>query len=460
MMFWIMLPCNLMVLLIMHFSLQGLGKADGMMILGVKVPVTHHGDLRVHEIVEEYAVKFKKLFWPFMFLQLLGYPLRGWISISLMWTFLYLAIVIGGYSYCIEYYAKKLRTLKKETGWLKDQGHVLNIDTEVCRLQKTFPVSRKWFLLPLFVIMLCTYQTWTLRNEAMFMLVFIIVLSVFLAGITIYEIFIRTASAAHSENTEINLALNKAYKCAWSKYGVGISFSSLLYLPLLLFVEEGQWHGTLYLVVVIGIVVISTVVSLVPMLVIHNNLKKLSAKLLQAQLEELYVDDDEYWTTFGYNNPYDRKVFVQKRIGIGTTINMATTGGKAFMYGLYAFIALTVIWCIVICIPVDFDTVSMTSKEDYFEIGIWGDTCEIYLEEIVSVSYLETFPKSYKKNGSSTSRMKTGTFSVTDYGTSQVYMMVEVPLYIVVELEDESYVFLNGGDEETTRGYYEMLYKD
>lgn len=58
----------------------------------------------------------------------------------------------------------------------------------------------------------------------------------------------------------------------------------------------------------------------------------------------LYTDDDEYWkngTT--YNYPNGRSILVTKRMGIATTINIATKTGKSIYYGLFVFVALLLI---------------------------------------------------------------------------------------------------------------------
>ncbi|WP_370511309.1 DUF5808 domain-containing protein [Paenibacillus odorifer] len=58
----------------------------------------------------------------------------------------------------------------------------------------------------------------------------------------------------------------------------------------------------------------------------------------------IYTDDDEYWkngTT--YNYPNDRSILVTKRMGIATTINIATKTGKSIYYGLFVFVAVLLI---------------------------------------------------------------------------------------------------------------------
>lgn len=457
MMFWLMLPSNIFVLLILHFTSKGAGKPNGNIILGVKIPTIYLKDERVQTIVKEYEVKYKSIFWVLLLVQVVGYPIRQWVSVSLLWIYADIALMVGGYTYYIEYYARKLRALKKAEGWTQGDGHILNIDMEVSRLKNTFPVSRSWFLIPLAIILLLSLGEIQTLNNTIKLGMMAIVLVEYAAGIILYEIFIRVATMTYSNNTDINIALNKAYKSAWSKYCVFVSYISLLFLPLVYVVDGKNEYSTIFTIYLITIVVLSTMLSIIPMMMIHRNLKKLNTKLLGAEVEEYYIDDDEYWTAFAYNNPYDKKTWVSKRIGIGMTMNMATIGGKIFAYITAIIIVGTIVWSMWITIPIDFDTIAIEETTESYEVGVWGDTYEFLKEDIVSVELLEELPRAYRNVGSSTERMRTGTFSVKGYGQSVVYAMNDVPLYIVVELEDGSYVFLNGEDVETTREYYEGM---
>ena len=52
-------------------------------------------------------------------------------------------------------------------------------------------------------------------------------------------------------------------------------------------------------------------------------------KVLRLQSEEVCTDDDIYWIGgIFYNNPNDGKIMVEKRIGIGMTVNIGTLAGK------------------------------------------------------------------------------------------------------------------------------------
>ena len=55
-------------------------------------------------------------------------------------------------------------------------------------------------------------------------------------------------------------------------------------------------------------------------------------------------DDDSFWILgFIYNNPNDPSLFVQKRFGVGWTINVASTKGKLFFASPFILIIISLV---------------------------------------------------------------------------------------------------------------------
>lgn len=73
-------------------------------------------------------------------------------------------------------------------------------------------------------------------------------------------------------------------------------------------------------------------------------------KLLMED-EQYYVDpdDDEKWLLgMIYYNKEDPSVFVEKRFGIGTTLNMARWQAWAFVGGILLFLIATIVWSVML----------------------------------------------------------------------------------------------------------------
>ena len=143
-----------------------------------------------------------------------------------------------------------------------------------------------------------------------------------------------------------------------------------------------------------------------------------------------------------YYNPYDRNVFVEKRVGIGVTVNMATFAGKVF-----SFIMLLVIIGVVVLgikmIPVDFGEIEIhdTGKIIRIEAPLYDE--DIKVKDIVSIKMIDKLPNAVKVNGVGTDRISLGAYRVKGYGNSGVYVKRSIRAVLVIELKSGKYVFLN-----------------
>jgi len=179
-------------------------------------------------------------------------------------------------------------------------------------------------------------------------------------------------------------------------------------------------------------------------------------KLLESAQSPFYVDDDYYWQGSFYNNPNDSRPMVEKRIGYGYTINVATTKGKIVKYSILLGIPVFLLALFLMLFRLD------TGK---FEMIITGNQVSIHapmygyefpLSDIKSVTTINTLPSGYRTNGAATGKYNLGNFSLSGYGASKMYVYKEHPPYIVLELPN-LYIFFNSKDSEQTRGLYELL---
>ncbi len=305
MLFWIFLVTNMFTLLILHITMRESMSAGENNILTVKIPRIHFKDERVKAIIERYEKSRKKILWIFLLLQIVGYPIREYFSLTMLWFYIYIFAMIYVYTVNLNRYANQLKELKKTEGW----------------------------------------------GEAK---------------------------------------------------------------------EERE-------------------------------------KRLNPNEERLYVDDEEYWTRFMYCNPHDKRLLVPAKVGSSLTINLGRTAGKIVMLGIGGVTIAVIIWSIVVAIPIDFAVPTMTLQDDIIIIDGIDDTLQIEKEEIESVQLITEIPSTYKRKGSATERVKSGKFRVKEKGEARLEVMVKVPLYIELELTDDTYVYFNGQTEEITENYFEQI---
>lgn len=171
----------------------------------------------------------------------------------------------------------------------------------------------------------------------------------------------------------------------------------------------------------------------------------------------IFYDDDEYWGCFFYNNPNDSSMMVETRNGIGTTVNIGSKAGKAFIIGVSIFTLAILLFSFILIIKLDNASFSLNITNNTtakIEAPLYD--IEFNLDDIESIDRISKLPKGIRTNGSSTNRIKLGNFKFEEYGTSKVYVHNNINDIIVIKLSDK-YIFLNGETYKETEEYYNIL---
>lgn len=139
---------------------------------------------------------------------------------------------------------------------------------------------------------------------------------------------------------------SRRFREVWSNFLFWMTIATQLlisFLVLLSFFGSG-WNGV-WMVIPI---VLFLIFSLGGTLYLTFKYGQAGEKLLTED-EQYYVDpdDDEKWLLgMIYYNKEDPSVFVEKRFGIGTTLNMARWQAWAFVGGILAFLVATIVWSV------------------------------------------------------------------------------------------------------------------
>lgn len=182
-------------------------------------------------------------------------------------------------------------------------------------------------------------------------------------------------------------------------------------------------------------------------------------KLLNHATEPIYVDGDECWINGYYYNPEDGKTTVEKRFGIGTTVNLATKGGKWTIYGTFLFISVIIVPLLIMFFRMDFIPFQMIVGENEIMIDAPAYDYEFDPSDIKEVTLTQTLPKDgTRTNGAATSSYYLGNFRFDEYGSTKAYIYLEYPPYIVIRTEEKTILF-NTKSADRTKEYYELLVK-
>jgi len=166
-------------------------------------------------------------------------------------------------------------------------------------------------------------------------------------------------------------------------------------------------------------------------------------------------EDHWIWGMF-YYNPKDPRVWVDKRLGIGTTTNIATKPGKICC--IIAVLAL--IWIPFMCgwmILEDFTPMHLSMKEDTLVCSHVKDSYKIPIDQIKEVQIMDTLPEDrVKRNGTATDYMEKGKFACDEYGVIYEFLRSENSFYLLIKTSERTYI-INGFDDNETMEIYQAI---
>jgi uncharacterized membrane protein len=139
----------------------------------------------------------------------------------------------------------------------------------------------------------------------------------------------------------------------------------------------------------------------------------------ERQSIEIDTDESQFWVKGYYYNPNDKRVWVEKRFGIGTTTNMASWLGKL----TYVFLATIIIGTIALSIflmPLDFGSVYLEVKNNVVFINAPMRNDSFSLADIQDIKQVKYLPKMSKRNGGDSDNFYVGSFHVQGYNNCSV----------------------------------------
>jgi len=174
-------------------------------------------------------------------------------------------------------------------------------------------------------------------------------------------------------------------------------------------------------------------------------------------LRKKFSDEDQYWATGNYNNPNDKRVWVEKRIGFGATVNMASKFGKLTNVFLFILVIGTIVLAKFV-MPLDFGAVEFKIIDNTAYINAPMNSDSFSLNDIQEVKQIANLPKVSKRNGGDSDIFFVGSFTVQGYGNCSVYVHRNNSPYLVISLSDRTVIF-NGDTPEKTNEFYSLLTK-
>ena len=168
-------------------------------------------------------------------------------------------------------------------------------------------------------------------------------------------------------------------------------------------------------------------------------------------------DDDRYWIGgLLYNNPKDKHTMVSQRVGMGTTINIATKAGKVW-WGVTVVVMLSLPVLLGWLIFEEFTPISLSIKEDEVHANHLKLEYELPMEEIENLELIDELPKLTKAVGSAMENLAKGSFRIKGTGEKCIlFLNPQNEKFLRFEIDGQVY-YMSGATDEQTQQIYEKL---
>ena len=360
-------------------------------------------------------------------------PVSLGLSLTLMLVYADLVIVLPLLPYvgC----NRDLKALKARRGWRGERGERGTVTVDLAAAaQPVKELSFAHFLPPL--VLSLAPAVWELAmGEAvagLFMLLFpaCIVLFYFL-----YRYAFRRRSEVVDDDTDLTETLTRLRRQYWRRTWLWVSWSMALFAWCM----ELAFYFPLAGSAGVGVLIL---VMLIACLRLEFGLRRAQEKLTAGSGTGWYVDEDDKWLWgLFYYDPHDRRLMVNDRVGINTTVNLARRGGQVIMglcAALLIFMPLMGVWIM----GEEEAPVELVLTQDALTASHSGSRYQIGLDEIRSIELLHDLPDGLRRvAGTGMDTVLKGRFTSQDWGSLELCLDPRTgPWLLVTTAEGERYL--------------------
>ena len=463
--FVIFLFADLMVVLMCKFSY---GKRDTYiegMLMGVHIPQEEVDN----EEVQSICLRSRKIWNRFHQVNLaLGALVCGlcffrfevFLIVWMVWLSVYLILVW----FLVTIPHKQMYQLKIKNHWInQNTRNRVCVDTALAALSKKMAFSWKWHLPAAAVILLS--GLWFLNGngqgdlDGTEWILFAASMGVTMVFGGFHLWVIKRQNIVYSGNTEVNFAVNRAVKRAWSGGLIAagyINVVSWIFLEVRLL--SRQWLSGMDYAVYGGIQLLAAMAFLLPVLCIHRT----KQKILAQDAQPITIDDDEFWKNGWYNNPYDTRLMVPDRMcGMNYSFNMAKPASWLIYGGTVVLLAGTILWVAVVMIQLSTAETSFSLENGRACFKAAGYEYEFTPDEVEGLELLSKLPEEnfMKTNGGATADYDFGHFRGSKTGKCMMFLRTGYEPILKVTLPD-MVIFANSREEGTAEQWYRLIQEE
>lgn len=455
----IMAVCFLPCLLMMYGFLYMEGKQKGNILLGV----TLWPGADKEEAVAAVRKRFKREMHLFLLISVVLFALTCipsrdsvFFSLQLLW----LVFIIVVFFLPVAWGNRRMKIIKRERKAAETENttesHKVYVDVKAAAMPREKP-----FLKPSLAGMLCAlipvaaevfleersfYGWWT---EGFLVTMFLV--GVLCLCIQYYFWHLRTDVVSYRSEVNIQLARGRQYQ--WSRFFCIMIWCNTLFTLVL-------WYGmhepkqSFYWI--FGGTLLYMLVTMAAAFVAERNVRRIYGKY--AEEPGMQVEEDDYWICgMFYYNKNDKRFMVNRRVGMGTTINMAKTSGKVFCGIVLVGTFVLVLWSAGLILAEDFVPISLKVADQAVISGQYKEEYRIPLEDIETVELVEELPSMSKRVGSAMDSMLKGSFLDEEYQSCKVCVRRQEPPFVKLVTEDGMIYYFNDEEPEVTEEVYEKI---
>ena len=408
--------------------------------LGVTLPQEAHEDEEVKKIL---AVFTKESWIVCLAIVMLGvvFMFVGGISVMMtLWGIWIMICIVGPY---VPYFRAhmRLKQIKQQRGWIKPKAAV-SVDTSAISYRKWLS---PWLFVP--AVLLCLVPLLDKRDFWQLSLLYAVMCGMCWLG---YRYLYRNKAEMVDADSELTKALTSVRRYNWGKVWLMTAYCMAGYCI-------AQYLGRKSMPLSIGLFMIVTLAVCVFALRIEMTTRRMQETLTKGSGGEWYVDDDEYWIGgIIYYNPNDTRFLINQRVGVNSSINLATVPGKImgfFAVAVLAFLPFMGVW---------FDamgnsTINVEIKEQTLIASNGMSSYKIDMEDIQEVILLDELPENLQREmGTGLPTLLKGKFSSSQYGAMTLVCDPTCPPYIVIKTTKKIYMIGTKDANQTERIYEEL----
>lgn len=428
-------------------------KPNKNILLGVKLPLARQKDAQVLAIVKKYQTQLLLICAAAVLLALPLLWLPDYTSLLMFYIVVWFSGFLIAYTKLFAARMQELYALKQDNEWFVGGVRTLNIDTEVSRQKDKMPVSVFWFLPAFLCAAASPLYLWLSKNPDVPLWASLFAFVYPAMGLFMYWLYLSRPTEVFCESSEVNLACNRVWRRRWSLCCViiGNAGGALSLLVMLVMSRRPAAPLPVFLLAAASILIVLCTVFFT-----YQSVRDTQNRYLALADRPMLADDDVYWLHGFYNNPNDPRINVEKRFGIGFTINFGNPKAKVIAGCGAAAIGALLIGMIALFLA--FDTASFSPIVANGEVTIKAPlySTAFALDEMQEIEELQSIPTGTRTNGLGSSSLLVGHFNLSGYGKSMLFVYNGRPPYLAVHLKD-LVVILNGKTPEETRQYHRLL---